>query len=124
MKVADIVSATKANEARNLLNHTTPIFTGYDFNKAKVPLRFSSANRRMVRAGISIMSKTGDSEKKLFKSAYPLSGILYRPAKNQRNNPFTIRKANENTIPATEQNTDLNSLDINAIIFATNKIHY
>jgi hypothetical protein len=122
--VADIVRATMANEARNLLNHTVLILTGYDLNIAKVPLRFSSANRRIVRAGISMMSKTGDSEKKLLKSAYPLSGILYRPAKNQRNKPFTTRKASEKTIPETEQKTDLNSLDINAIIFATNKIHY
>ena len=57
-----------------------------------VPVRCSSANERMVIAGIKNMNTQGAITNKLSSEAKPASKMLKLPGKTQRNKPIANRK--------------------------------
>ncbi len=83
---------TRNNPARYFAHTIRSIGTGRVNSSSSVPVRISSENRRMHKAGTKKRYSTGASEKNGCKSAIPLSGILYAPGTTHKNNPLATKK--------------------------------
>lgn len=86
------------------------IYTGLVNNISNVFVRFSSAKKRIVNAGIKIKNRIGDNLKKQINEAYPFWKILKFPEKNQSIKPQPKRYTKAKKIPLEEQKIDFNSL--------------
>lgn len=106
----------KTRAAKYLPKMICQMLIGFVFKISMVPTLYSSANMRMVMAGIRKMKIHGAKKKKPFKSANPVFRILKSPSKTQRNKPFKTKNTAITKYPIGVEKNEFSSFFNMAII--------
>ena len=101
---------SRVRQARNLAHTICMSVSGRVSRKSIVPVRFSSANERMVMAGTKKRNRNCDRLKSPCKSASPDSTTLFTFGKTQMKSPATIRKTPMKIYPMMELKNAFSSL--------------
>lgn len=116
MNVGSSENNTKITPAKYLARMICKSVSGLVNNNSMVPVLFSSANERMVMAGIRNKNITGALKNNESKVALPPSKMFSFPEKTHMNSPVAKRKMAIVTYPIKELRKDRISLIKRALI--------